>query len=72
MLKRLNNNNNNERKTTMKTDINKLILELANIGEQALELAEEYAGEETETSQGIRDLLWKTMRKIDREIQSIK
>jgi hypothetical protein len=43
-----------------------LILELANIGEQALELAEEYAGEETEASQGIRDLLWKTMRKIDK------
>ena len=43
-----------------------LIMELANIGEQALELAEEHAGEETETSQGIRDLLWKTMRKIDK------
>jgi hypothetical protein len=41
-------------------------MELANIGEQALELAEEYAGEETEASQGIRDLLWKTMRKIDK------
>jgi hypothetical protein len=43
-----------------------LILELASIGEQALELAEEHAGEETETSQGIRDSLWKTMRKIDK------
>jgi hypothetical protein len=43
-----------------------LILELANIGEQAIELAEEYAGEETEASQGIRDLLWNTMRKIDK------
>ena len=54
---------------TMKTHTNKLndlILELANIGEQALELAEESAGEETETSQGIRDLLWRTMRKIDK------
>jgi len=53
----------------MKTDTQKLhdlILELANIGEQALELAEEHAGEETETSRGIRDLLWKTMRKIDK------
>jgi hypothetical protein len=53
----------------MKTHTNKLndlILELANIGEQALELAEESAGEETETSQGIRDLLWRTRRKIDK------
>jgi hypothetical protein len=41
-------------------------MELANIGEQALELAEEHAGEETETLQGIRDLLWRTMRKIDK------
>jgi len=52
--------------------LNDLILELANIGEQALELAEEHAGEETETSLEIRDLIWKTMRKIDRQIQSIK
>jgi hypothetical protein len=48
--------------------LNDLILELANIGEQALELAEEYAGEETEASQGIRDSLWKTMRKIEKHI----
>jgi hypothetical protein len=53
----------------MNTHTNKLhdlILELANIGEQALEYAEEHAGEETETSREIRDLLWKTMRKIDK------
>lgn len=50
--------------------LRELIMELANIGEQALELAEMYAGEQTEASDGIRDLLWNAVRKIDRQIQA--
>lgn len=50
--------------------LHELVMELANIGEQALELAEMYAGEQTEASEGIRNLLWNAVRKIDKQIQS--
>ena len=63
---------NNKQRYKMKNvnKLHELVMELANIGEQALELAEMYAGEQTEASEGIRNLLWNAVRKIDKQIQA--
>ena len=50
--------------------LRKSISELANLTEEALELVEEYSGEQTEASEGIRDLLWETIRKIEKQLKA--
>lgn len=50
--------------------LRKSVSELANLTEEALELAEEYSGEQTEASEGIRDLLWEEIRKIDKQLKA--
>ena len=50
--------------------LRKSISELANLTEEALELAEEYSGEQTEASEGIRNLLWETIRKIEKQLKA--